>query len=95
MSGCKKKCQNACQTSCQADDPEFDATDAAHPAWWRGCDYGAEMTVQAINQVMDTLESSKEFTGYFGSASLEALKNRLKRVYSCVDNESFKGKTFS
>ena len=23
-----------------ADDPQFDGTDGAHPAWWRGCDYG-------------------------------------------------------
>lgn len=23
-----------------ADRPEFDSTDGAHPAWWRGCDHG-------------------------------------------------------
>ena len=31
----------------RADDPEWDATDAAHPAWWRGCDYGCARTNSA------------------------------------------------
>jgi len=95
MSNCIKKCRNNCQTSCLADNPEFDATDGAHPAWWRGCDHGGEMTVKAINKIMDTLESGEDFAGCFGSESLENLKNRLKRLYSSINLESLKGKTFS
>lgn len=35
------------------DDPEFDATDAAHPAWWRGNDRGVESTCEALNRMLD------------------------------------------
>jgi len=90
-----KKCQNACKNNCVPDNPEFDGTDGAHSAWWRGCDHGVEMTVKAINKVMDELESGKDFTGNFSSDSLESLKQRLIRVYSVVDLETLKGKTFS
>lgn len=35
------------------DRPEFDATDAAHPAWWRGNDRGVEATVEIVNAALD------------------------------------------
>jgi hypothetical protein len=60
------------------DDPGLDCTDAAHPAWWRGQDYGCEMTVAAINRVLDTLERGEPHGGHFAGAALEALKLRLE-----------------
>jgi chemotaxis regulatin CheY-phosphate phosphatase CheZ len=62
------------------DDPGRDATDAAHPAWWRGQDYGCEMTVAAINRVLDGLEQGRPHPGHFGSQALEALKRRLEQL---------------
>jgi hypothetical protein len=39
-----------------ADNPELDATDGAHPAWWRGCDYGyAKSKAEAVPLDVDRL----------------------------------------
>ena len=66
------------------DDPEFDATDAAHPAWWRGNDYGVLKTVSVVNKIMDALEStdlSVRVPYSFGSVELNKLQARLKNLY--------------
>lgn len=34
------------------DDPDFDGTDAAHPAWWRGNDRGVEAMCEIIEKTM-------------------------------------------
>lgn len=34
------------------DDPEFDATDAAHPAWWRGCDHGCKQMAIRVQKII-------------------------------------------
>jgi hypothetical protein len=39
--------------------PELDGTDAAHPAWWRGQNYGAASICRALTEVLD----GKEPTG--------------------------------
>jgi len=76
------------------DTPELDATDAAHPAWWRGNDYGVLQTVSIVNKIMDALESedsNAEVPRNFGSEELNKLQARLKRLYSVIN---IKGKTF-
>ena len=35
------------------DDPELDATDGAHPAWWRGHDHAVKAICQKINEIFD------------------------------------------
>ena len=35
------------------DDPEMDATDFAHPAWWRGNDQGVIVLCGMINKILD------------------------------------------
>ena len=35
------------------DDPKFDATDAAHPAWWRGEKYGSQQAARKIREISD------------------------------------------
>lgn len=35
------------------DYPENDATDFAHPAWWRGHDHATLMFCQAVNNILD------------------------------------------
>lgn len=54
------------------DDPQWDATDAAHPAWWRGNDHGVAAVVQIIN---DTLDGKAP--GTYGSAALTAAIQRV------------------
>jgi len=65
-------------SKCNCDNPEWDSTDFAHPAWWRGCDHGVEMTADAINKVLDSLESGKKDTFNFGSDKLTKLSERLR-----------------
>jgi hypothetical protein len=35
------------------DDPEYDGTDAAHPAWWRGHDQTVQAMCHQINRILD------------------------------------------
>lgn len=35
------------------DDSELDATDGAHPAWWRGRDHAVNVLCQKINEILD------------------------------------------
>lgn len=66
------------------DDPEFDATDAAHPAWWRGNDYGVLQTVSVINKIIDDLESKDVnvvVPHSFGSEEINKLQDRLNSIY--------------
>ena len=36
------------------DDPSLDATDGAHPAWWRGCDHGVRKAAESIMEALGT-----------------------------------------
>lgn len=36
-----------------ADNPEWDCTDCAHPAWWRGHEHTAKSMCQIINEILD------------------------------------------
>jgi len=56
-----------------ADNPNLDVTDAAHPAWWRGYDYGssqwrmmAEDTLIQVAQLLDDWAQGGTFSGYGG-----------------------------
>ena len=35
------------------DDPTFDKTDWAHPAWFRGCDHGINKTCNLVLEMLD------------------------------------------
>lgn len=35
------------------DDPSLDATDFAHPAWWRGEEHAVDVTCRKINEILD------------------------------------------
>ena len=63
------------------DNPELDGTDAAHPAWWRGCDTGADSTVHIIHRILDDIENGVEPSGAFGSKKLDMLRDRLYQMY--------------
>lgn len=34
------------------DNPEYDATDAAHPAWWRGHDHAERKMREQVDRLM-------------------------------------------
>ncbi len=35
------------------DDPGMDCTDGAHPAWWRGEEYGANAIIREVGEILD------------------------------------------
>lgn len=41
------------------DCPEMDATDFAHPAWWRGHEHTVNALCQKINQILDGQDDGK------------------------------------
>lgn len=59
------------------DNPDADGTDNAHPAWWRGCDAGTQMTIEWVHRVLDDAQSGAEPKGTCGSVALNSLRDRL------------------
>lgn len=60
-----------------ANDPQWDGTDAAHPAWWRGSDRGCEAATQILT---DALNGKDDGHGVIGHAPLETLRRRLLAI---------------
>lgn len=58
-----------------ADGPELDATDGAHPAWWRGHDSGCVGTAKQLLKVARN-------GGTFGNPDLEAARKEIARLYA-------------
>lgn len=51
-----------------------DATDAAHPAWWRGNDAGVAGTVERLTKILDGKDDG---AGVISFAPLEKLRRRM------------------
>lgn len=62
-------------TAAYFDDPEVDATDGAHPAWWRGQDHGVCMTTASIRKML-----RGEKTGTFGFHALNEIRNQIEHL---------------
>lgn len=59
------------ETYTQPDNPFWDCTDAAHPAWWRGNDSGCDMTIKMVNGWLNI--------------PLEELKKEIEKSYMHPD----------
>jgi len=55
------------------DEPDMDATDGAHPAWWRGNDAGVESTCVAVHRALD----GKDDGAGVAAEPWESLRRRL------------------
>ena len=60
-----------------ADNPEFDATDGAHPAWWRGHDYVSARFKEEIDKARRERDNLK--------ADFESLEYDAARVVRALD----------
>lgn len=58
----------------KTDDPNLDFTDAAHPAFWRGCDYGVQ---GAAIRLRRTWEGHDDGKGVLGNVWLEKLRREM------------------
>lgn len=56
------------------DDPEWDGTDAAHPAWWRGNDAGCEGTAMQLERHLD---GPTAHCGDYGSETMNRVAGRI------------------
>ena len=63
------------------DDPSLDATDGAHPAWWRGSDAGVAGAVRIVNEALD---GPLPLPGCVGGADLEAVRQRVAALRASV-----------
>lgn len=63
------------------DDPTTDATDGAHPAWWRGSDAGVAGAVRIVNEALD---GPLPLVGCVGGADLEAVRQRVAALRASV-----------
>jgi hypothetical protein len=61
------------------DDPILDATDFAHPAWWRGSDYSYFKICETINRILDGKDKGE---GAFGGKELEDVRRKILELMS-------------
>lgn len=66
------------------DNPGLDATDGAHPAWWRGEEYGAKSVVR---------EMLKAFTGprHDGKFSMPEMNELREKIWALRENQRTPG----
>jgi hypothetical protein len=62
------------------DNPHWDCTDGAHPAWWRGCDYGVESVIRTIRKAV-----AERRAGNYGSAALTELVREIIQLMEKTD----------
>jgi hypothetical protein len=62
------------------DDLEMDATDFAHPAWWRGADHGTSMTAKALLNHIKHMECGTSQKPNFSSPELNELFDRIEQL---------------
>jgi hypothetical protein len=72
-----EKLENCVKELENQNDSEWDATDAAHPAWWRGNDYAYEMVCAKIHKV---LAGEDKGEGAFGGKELEDIRRRILKL---------------
>lgn len=60
----------------QRDNPFWDCTDGAHPAWWRGEEYGCKAIVRIVNKWLDT-DTLDEMMAGTSQPEIQALKERI------------------
>ena len=58
------------------DNPEYDCTDAAHPAWWRGHEHTTAVFCQLVNEILD----GKPDGGGIASQPWESTRQRLHEL---------------
>lgn len=76
---------------CVEDDPESDATDAAHPAWWRGHDSGARGVALALIKVAVAGRAGGTFAGQeveLAAGAIQDLRERLQLAETARDELS-------
>lgn len=67
----------ALDDAARQDDPQWDATDAAHPAWWRGNDAGVRVLTDMIQRWVDGQDDGH---GVMGSAPLQKLRTDIQSL---------------
>ena len=73
-----------------ADNPEFDATDGAHPAWWRAHDYvSARFKEELDKSRRERDEAHLERRNAEERGAFWCLKAGARVIYSTVGNDAY------
>jgi len=70
------------------DNPDLDATDGAHPAWWRGCDHGSIRTAKVLQRVAEgevSCATGIPPTLAAAAGTIEALRARVVELEADLD----------
>ena len=62
----------------QEDNTFWDCTEGAHPAWWRGEEYGAKSMMRMINKWLD--QTPDEMMVGVSQPEVQAIKERILEV---------------
>lgn len=73
--------------SAREDDPETDATDGAHPAWWRGSDHATQACAKQVATRLGIVLSDKETW----QAVMSVLESVAELVREDADEPCFYG----
>lgn len=64
------------------DDPQWDGTDMAHPAWWRGYDDGVQGAIACIREMLDGRDGKR---GVFSNAELNRIRHDIRALRAAAD----------
>lgn len=76
FSGCVWRMTVMYRPKASVDYPEHDATDGAHPAWWRGNDHAVFSLCQMINEILD----GKDHPGGASNEPWESTRRRIREL---------------
>jgi hypothetical protein len=74
------------------DEPAWDCTDFAHPAWWRGHQHTTAVLCQMINEILDNLEKAREIVEGVGVSTEPWQSTRLRIAKMMCHIEELKEK---
>ena len=66
------------------DNPEMDATDFAHPAWWRGADHGTLMTAKTFINLIDEMQRGIPMKPSFSLPELNELFDKIEYLNDTI-----------
>lgn len=80
--------RDAIALRCSSNDPiDFDATDGAHPAWWRGHHHGFDAAIREIEKVLSDPFRTLTNGGHATNAEWQALRFRIGMLalnFGCI-----------
>lgn len=72
------------ETITTEDNPFWDGTDAAHPAWWRGCDRGSVSIIELVYKFLTIPIENYDLSGQYNNRQLNFIKNEIHKIRKTI-----------